>query len=321
MSASIDISAVEARFSKLAPQAMDEGASLFSELYDIFPKVPATGAKGPEWLLRTDSHANANSFDVGGPLPAPDATTKIQLSTPYANYGATISITDKAMREADLSTSTGQAQIMGYLADEVDQARMALAAKLNTDTITNQNVAKALVGFHGTNSVINDTGTLYGQSRSTYPALAPVIYDNSSTPRPLTVELLNASWGNFVNVVKAQPGQWVILCDYLQGNKLEEVTTGASISEKAVQGVTAEQILGRTSTWYKGIPVVVIPGYTSSRVDFVNVTSCSYESLSGGFSTIPTENTGDTFLFKIVNYLSFRMRNPRHSCFGITDLN
>ena len=318
MALPLTVANVTALIADAAPQAIEDGLTEESFLYDRIRKAPPSDAKGPRWRLVVSGNESTGSFTPGGSLNAADARQTVEASESWAWYHGSFKLA-----EAQLQMISKAGPHM--LTNEVVEQLAAIASGLADDI--HSAIISGTSGLIGLGVAIDDSTTYFNVNRSTYPAMAAYDHTNSGTPRAITAALLNATWNYLTYTNKGRAT--VLFCDSDQWDAIAALTTGAITTQAnmaAAGGGSQSKFVGYTDLYYKGLPVVAIPGYTSGRVDFVDEAKLSLEVIKpfglvpDGQGKLGPQLEGGTYTWLITGGLQLVLRNPKKSSASLTDL-
>lgn len=301
-----------------------------SALFDRIRKVRGSG-KGVEATLQTEDNESVTSgFTIGGALPAPDAAKGKQMLIPWGNYTGSFSIADRQLKE---SMSAGdRSRMINDVIEQIDHLSAKLAGSISTDMIsgsTESVTAGTIVGLTG--GQIEDTGSLGGLSRSTYTSLACYVGDNSGTPEAVTDALIEEVLDYYFDTIEGNPLS-VAFCGYALWNDIRELSGAVTETKNDRTGNGVGVWRGATDLFFRDIPIVKIPGYTTGRLDFVNEDALSLEYLPAGgmdsqgaaremFDIKLPRREGDSWVFDVFAYAQMRLANPRKNACSLQDMN
>lgn len=325
MASSVTIANINGLLGEIGPMAIDDAITRFSTLWDLIPKKDASDSAGPTWRVKVGANSSAEATVPGGSLPAADAAEFVQARLNWGNYPVSFTVSHQGMRQIEKARELGQ-ELANMVEEQLAESVSSLASAVATDLIAGSDTTKAIVGLC---TAIDDTGTYAGIAQGSYSEWGCYVAANSGSGRTLTVSIMDIAYDYFVNTVKAEPGAWVILTGTAQASTMRGFSTGAVspvpsvLVDSSFRGVP--KVLSHASIMFRDLPVLTIPGYTTGRIDFVNLNALSIECLNGAatpfyFDEGQKDATSDLTVFKGYFNGQLVLRNRRHNAFSIQDL-
>jgi len=325
MASSVTIAMINTLLHENGPAVVQDAITRSVKLWDLIANaggglVGPSSKSGPFALVKLGANTSAAAFEPGTAMSAADAAEVVEAKLNWANYGGTFTFSELGLAQLE---NAGDQELASSIEVQIMELAKALASAVNTGLISGSDKTKDIIGLC---TLIDDTGDYAGISRSAYSEWACYVAANSGSPRGLTVAIMDAAYDYFVNTVGAEPGTWVILTGTAQESTMRGFSTGAASSYSVYQpGEGVVKALSTSRVAFRDIPVVVIPGWTTGRVDFVNLDAVSIECLNGAENPFrfsePTKEAGsDLTYFKGFFQGQLVVRNPRHNCFSIQDL-
>lgn len=311
----IDFTKVNAVVQEFAPQMFVDTVTRRSEFYNLLRKTGPSSPQGPRWQVKVAGASNAAPFAEGDAAPSADEFEKVQASLAWGNYHTTVSLGGLSSKVLAAANAT---YIANYMQEQFADSFADLVDEINADLLGGATTN----GITGITSAISDTGTYAGISRSSYAGWQSYVNDNSSTPRPLTMALMDTT---FKNLVDTNGGNFShILCDQDTFDEYTALTSGngypASARLMVGQGDTSlSAVAGYTGASYRGRPIVPIPGYTATRMDFVDLNALRIEVLDG-FSLEPLAKTNEDMRWYGTIHLQMVLPNPKKQAAALVDL-
>jgi hypothetical protein len=203
---------------------------------------------------------------------------------------------------------TGLAQAVGdaggmivpALRTELDLGLSDLRGNINAQLMSDGsgNASKDITGLY---AAIADTGTYAGLDRGTYTWWKSYVSANGGTPRNLSEELMRdvkstvEARGGRVTAIYAGSKQWYRYGDLLRAERRQQNPTSLTGGYQALD--------------FEGIPLVKVPGYSQTRMDFVDEELFEYVVLKD-FEAKPMAKTKDSDVIWITHYSQLVCRNP-----------
>ena len=321
MSASLTLANINKLIGEIGPKAVDDCVSRSSKLWNLIKKVDKTDAKGALWKAKVSGNSSATATSPGGDLPAAGAATYVDAQLLWSNYPVVFSVSNQGLKQMEAAMQMGQG-LANMLEEQLSDAARDLVDAVNTDMISGDGTSSALVGLC---TAIDDTGTYAGISRSTYAEWACYVAHNSGTPRSLTEAIMSTAYDYALDTTKINQGNWVILCGSAQHKAMAGFSTGAATASVVAADGKVQQILGKESVVFRGIPAVMIPGWTTGRIDFVNLDGVEMHCMNGAetpfdFRAGVESALTDEIIFKAFFNGALVLRDPKHNAFSIQDL-
>lgn len=263
--ASVDVSYLSSLFQEQAPQQFADATDRTSGLLDLFQRTPISDPRGPRWWVKT-AGTTASRIADGGTYPSATRTTQSQASLTWGEYIVTIELTKRAQDELNAGRLTVMAELMAQYEDGVRE----IVDQINTDLLGGTNAN----GITGIQQMVLDDNTYAGIDRTSVTNFAAYSNDNTGTPRSLTLALMDDVHDNLVD---ANLGSYNAI---LTSQTIMDVYTGLSSGNGApaspAQYTTPLDnaqtfIAGYSRAFYKGRPVIALPGYATDRMDFVDL--------------------------------------------------
>ncbi|MAE83549.1 MAG: hypothetical protein CMB80_12475 [Flammeovirgaceae bacterium] len=263
----------------------------------------------------TETADEAGAFPEGQLIPAGSAQGRQTVEWEYKSYGTTIAI--EGMVQAKASAG-GYNALSDMLAEEllagVDDLKHVIsqdALGVGTDNSS---------GMDGVTDIISASNTVAGVSQGSNAWFASYVYDPaddaSDDDTALTVALMDDVFQNLTDVRSATPDAiWTSFAQYnayanLMSDRIRYVPYGTG--DARFQGLN-----------YNGIPVIAVPKYNATRMDFVQTSDWSLNYLpqksysaegklvEGAFKVESRDGAGyDAISYTVVAYLSLVCRNP-----------
>lgn len=323
----VDLSQITGILRAHAPQMWVDAVARNPYLYNMIAKVPATGAKGSEWSI-TYSGAEATGFQEDDPLPAATQDDTLQAVQNAGYFRSILKITghaEDALRNGDLVllgnylTSQMQSQIVGLTKTVHD----AILGGADTQS-----------GFVGLSSWFNNTGSIAGIDRATYPAASAFISSNGGTPRALTQALMNTvangmvqtRQGSFNLVLGAinQVENFLALSAAAGGRPIHNfnVTPADTGSIALPVGFGSSTNALAPMARFRGADVVAVPGMATDRLWFIDWSTPQNIALEvvRNISVKELAPTDDNMRWQISVGLALRVTNPYKTLGAIVDL-
>jgi hypothetical protein len=201
-----------------------------------------------------------------------------------------------------LAQAVGDAggMIVPALRTELDLGLSDLRANVNTQLMSDGtgNSGKDITGLF---AAIADTGTYAGLDRGTYTWWKAYVSANGGTPRNLTEELMRTvkstveARGGRVTAIYAGSTQWYRYGDLLRAERRQQNPASLTGGYQALD--------------FEGVPLIKVPGYPQTRMDFVDEELLEYVVLKD-FEAKPMAKTKDSDVIWITHYSQLVCRNP-----------
>ena len=190
--------------------------------------------------------------------------------------------------------------IVPALRTELDLGLSDVRGNINTQLMSDGtgNSGKDITGLF---SAIADTGTYAGLDRGTYTWWKAYVSANGGTPRNLTEELIRTvkstveARGGRVTAIYAGSSQWYRYGDLLRAERRQQNPTSLTGGYQALD--------------FEGVPLIKVPGYPQTRMDFVDEELLEYVVLKD-FEAKPMAKTKDSDVIWITHYSQLVCRNP-----------
>ena len=201
-----------------------------------------------------------------------------------------------------LAQAVGDAggMIVPALRTELDLGLADLRANVNTQLMSDGtgNSGKDVTGLF---AAIADTGTYAGLDRGTYTWWKSYVSANGGTPRNLTEELIRTAKsavearGGRVTEIYCGSTQWYRYGDLLRAERRQQNPTSLTGGYQALD--------------FEGVPLIKVPGYPQTRMDFVDKELFEYVVLKD-FEAKPMAKTKDSDVIWVIHYSQLVCRNP-----------
>ena len=215
------------------------------------------------------------------------------------------------MEVSGLAQAVGDAggMIVPALRTELDLGLSDVRGNINTQLMSDGtgNSGKDITGlFAG----IADTGTYAGLDRGTYTWWKAYVNANGGTPRNLTEELMRdvksaaEARGGRIKAIYCGSKQWYRYGDLLRAER-RQFTPFTVSQQQTANGLTG----GYQALDFEGVPVIKVPGYPQTRMDFVDEELLEYVVLKD-FEAKPMAKTKDSDVIWVTHYSQLVCRNP-----------
>lgn len=201
-----------------------------------------------------------------------------------------------------LAQAVGDAggMIVPALRTELDLGLADVRGNINTQLMSDGagNSGKDITGLF---AAIADTGTYAGLDRGTYTWWKSYVSANGGIPRNLTEELMRAvkstieARGGRVTAIYAGSAQWYRYGDLLRAERRQQNPTSLTGGYQALD--------------FEGVPLIKVPGYSQTRMDFVDEELLEYMVLKD-FEAKPMAKTKDSDVIWVTHYSQLVCRNP-----------
>ncbi len=201
-----------------------------------------------------------------------------------------------------LAQAVGDAggMIVPALRTELDLGLADVRGNINTQLMSDGtgNAGKDITGLF---AAIADTGTYAGLDRGTYTWWKSYVSANGGTPRNLTEELMRTvkstieARGGRVTAIYAGSAQWYRYGDLLRAERRQQNPTSLTGGYQALD--------------FEGVPLIKVPGYSQTRMDFVDEELLEYMVLKD-FEAKPMAKTKDSDVIWVTHYSQLVCRNP-----------
>ncbi len=250
---------------------------------------------GVSWPVRYSGNSSAGSYGEtdSGVGAGNQAFKKAKLS--WKLNKVEISVTGLAQAVGE----TGGA-IASPMRVELDLGLADLRDNINSQLMSDGtgNSGKDITGLF---AAIADSGTYAGLDRGTYTWWKSYVSANGGTPRNLTEELMRdvksnvENRGGRVTAVYCGSTQWYRYGDLLRSERRQQNPTSLTGGYQALD--------------FEGIPLIKVPGYPQTRMDFVDESLLEYVVLKD-FVAEPMAKTKDADEIWIKHYSQLVCRNP-----------
>jgi len=251
--------------------------------------------EGVRWPVRYAGNASAGSYAEG------------DSGAGAGNQGFKKAFLGWKLNKVEVEVS-GLAQAIGdnggmivpALRTELDLGLSDVRGNINTQLMSDGtgNSGKDITGLF---AAIADTGTYAGLDRGTYTWWKSYVSANGGTPRNLTEELIRTvkstveARGGRVTAIYAGSSQWYRYGDLLRAERRQQNPTSLTGGYQALD--------------FEGVPVIKVPGYPQTRMDFVNEELLEYMVLKD-FEAKPMAKTKDSDVIWVTHYSQLVCRNP-----------
>ena len=190
--------------------------------------------------------------------------------------------------------------IVPALRTELDLGLSDVRGNINTQLMSDGagNSGKDITGLY---AAIADTGTYAGLDRGTYTWWKSYVSANAGTPRNLSEELIRTvkstveARGGRVTAIYAGSAQWYRYGDLLRAERRQQNPISLTGGYQALD--------------FEGVPLIKVPGYSQTRMDFVNEELLEYAVLKD-FEAKPMAKTKDSDVIWVTHYSQLVCRNP-----------
>jgi len=305
--------------------AFPEFQKAFNNSSDFLGQVPLQAGKariqipmhktGMAMTATSNLADDAGSFAEGATIPNGSAQGRQTVEWDYKSYGTTVSIEGMVQAKA---LAGGYNAMTDMLADELMAGVDDLKHSIHLDAlgVGVANTSK----MSGVKDIISASNTIAGVAQGSNAWFASYINDpandSGDDDTALTVALMDDVFQNMVDVRGATPDAiWTSFAQYnayanLMSDKIRYIPYGT--------GDARFQALN-----YNGIPVIPVPKYDATRMDFVQSGDWSLQYLpqksytaegklvEGAFKVESKDGAGyDAISFTVVAYLALVCRNP-----------
>jgi hypothetical protein len=251
--------------------------------------------EGVRWPVRYAGNASAGSYAEGdsGAGAGNQGFKKAFLGWKLNKVEVEVSGLAQAVGDAG-------GMIVPALRTELDLGLSDMRGNINTQLMSDGtgNSGKDVTGLF---AAIADTGTYAGLDRGTYTWWKAYVSANGGTPRNLTEELIRTvkstveARGGRVTAIYAGSTQWYRYGDLLRAERRQQNPTSLTGGYQALD--------------FEGVPLIKVPGYPQTRMDFVNEELLEYMVLKD-FEAKPMAKTKDSDVIWITHYSQLVCRNP-----------
>lgn len=297
------------------PQVAVDAVERKSALLGLIRQRMVVGGPGPEWRVNSAGNTSAGSYGEGDAEPVAGLQTWQKASLGWKRSWVILRISRAALEEAQ------NFYIIGDLyQDELDRGTRDLINNLE-DQIMSDGTGNGSKDVTGLQAAIGDTGTYAGLNRATETywqsyvttgvgALA--LADMKTTSLNLRDPVRRSRW----NAILCNATVFNIYGDLAEGGGTSLVRHQISQADE-LRGLRYEA--GYVTLGFEGRPVVEIPGYTSQRMDFVQLDDFEIQWIRR-FMVDPPKIDGDDWTFKVTVGLQLQCRHPgrQGSLQGIT---
>ena len=251
--------------------------------------------EGVRWPVRYAGNSSAGSYGEG------------DTGAGAGNQGFKKAFLTWKLNKVEVEVS-GLAQAIGdnggmivpALRTELDLGLSDVRGNINTQLMSDGtgNSGKDITGLY---AAIADTGTYAGLDRGTYTWWKSYVNANAGTPRNLTEELIRTvkstveARGGRVTAIYAGSTQWYRYGDLLRAERRQQNPVSLTGGYQALD--------------FEGIPLIKVPGYPQTRMDFVNEDLLEYVVLKD-FEAKPMAKTKDSDQIWVTHYSQLVCRNP-----------
>ena len=260
--------------------------------------------EGARWPVRYAGNTSAGSYAEG------------DTGAGAGNQGFKKAFLTWKLNKVEVEVS-GLAQAVGdnggmivpALRTELDLGLSDVRGNINTQLMSDGsgNSGKDITGLF---AAISDTGTYAGLDRGTYTWWKSYVSANAGTPRALTEELMRdvkstvEARGGRIGAIYAGSKQWYAYGDLLRVER-RQYTPYVVNQVQTPNGLTG----GYQALDFEGIPLIKVPGYSQTRMDFVDEELLEYVVLKD-FEAKPMARTKDSDVIWVTHYSQLVCRNP-----------
>jgi len=251
--------------------------------------------EGVRWPVRYAGNSSAGSYGEG------------DTGAGAGNQGFKKAFLTWKLNKVEVEVS-GLAQAVGdnggmivpALRTELDLGLSDVRGNINTQLMSDGtgNSGKDITGLF---AAIADTGTYGGLDRGTYTWWKSYVNANGGTPRNLSEELVRTvkstveARGGRVTAIYAGSTQWYKYGDLLRAERRQQNPVSLTGGYQALD--------------FEGIPLIKVPGYSQTRMDFVDEALLEYVVLKD-FEAKPMAKTKDSDVIWVTHYSQLVCRNP-----------
>lgn len=302
-----------------ANQVLRDAVIRNTRLFQMIAQTgPSNGGKTTAWLSVAGSTAEA--YDEGDAWSAPTKAEEVKIELEPAMFHDSLRITGK-MRDAWQNQTA--LQIANWMQNRIDDKWRAIAALVESKIHGGVDTK----GFVGLAAAIEDGNTYGGVDRTTVTAARSYVNDNGGTPRALTTTLLNALRKGLTDTNQGNATH--ALASYSQVENLRGLTQdshklGGQVFVRPGEPMELSIGIGTTMTsglLLFGLPVIVVPGYPTDRIDLVDMGVDSLALEVHRNPTIsPVEVQGDDHIIHMTLSAQLILKNPRKTSARLGDL-
>lgn len=299
-------------------------STMFDLLEVVTPGVVPGGAvadkSGLRFFHEYKGNDSATSYTPGGTLPVADAVKRVALSQNWGKYTAAFEL--NYLDWVKLTTGAADEYLVE---DEIGRQsralREAIIDAVETDIMTGTGADKV----QGLASLISDSGSIYGQSRSSYPTLACYKAGNSGSGRALSKLILDGFFSTCRNTYKALLGPRITAWTSTSQKAAAAGLTGSSQATTVIaDGAVPTLQIAADKVKYGNAEFVDVPGCTSGTIYFTDAAGHKLVALPGPngdmWHTMPAERRGDIMRFEVYLFIQQLIQNPRKDAAFINDL-
>ncbi len=270
--------------------------ALFTNTFLLTRIQQKTGVgEGVRWPVRYAGNTSAGSYAEG------------DTGAGAGNQGFKKAFLTWKLNKVEVEVS-GLAQAIGdnggmivpALRTELDLGLSDVRGNINTQLMSDGsgNSGKDITGLF---AAIADTGTYAGLDRGTYTWWKSYVSANGGTPRALSEELIRTAKstvearGGRVTAIYAGSTQWYKYGDLLRAERRQQNPVSLTGGYQALD--------------FEGVPLIKVPGYSQTRMDFVDEELLEYVVLKD-FEAKPMAKTKDSDVIWVTHYSQLVCRNP-----------
>jgi hypothetical protein len=272
---------------------------------------------GIRWPVRYAGNTSASSYGEGDAGGGAGNQAAKEAFLAWKSNRVEISVSGQAF-----AVGAGGGMVVDPLRFELDNGLLDMRSNINTELMSDGtgNSNKDITGLR---AAIADTGTYAGLDRSTYTWWKAYVNANGGTPRNLTEALMRdvkstilETRGGRVTAIYTGSAQWYKYGDLLRGERRQQ-------DPRTLTG-------GYQALDFEGIPLILVPGYPTGRMDFVDENLLEYHMLPvtsenaeiaglrnvvavpgvPGFGILVLGATKDAADFWVIHYSQLVCRNP-----------
>lgn len=278
-------------------------------LLNFFRQRPMTG-HSVQWKIHYEGNTNVAPYAEGADWGDADIQKYKEAEVPVTHNAAVVQVTGTAIA----ATRNSDAAYFQLLAENMEESTEDLKNEINNQLlgISTAGAAADRIGAdddasdHGFAALLQEANVYAGIDRNVAANdfWIPYISDNSGTPRPVTIALMQNITETMFEPDRFGANLSVILCAKKHQNQYGNLLTAY---RRFTGGGTLDY--GVDALEFEGIPVVAVPALPAGNMYFLDESEWGYYVLEN-FTVEPVATGGDTVKFAIKHYSQIVCKHP-----------
>lgn len=323
--AAINFSAIEDQVQKTGPDYVARALDKHTTLFRWLPMANGPSQAGASVYWLQDEKLTATGFTEGDTFTDTGTESKVEVRLQPGYFRTRFRYSGKLF---DALKNGGDLRTGNYIDNQMAQGAQSLAEEID-DAIKGGSHASS--DFEGLVTAIDNDNVYGGVDRSVVAEHASAILDNSGTPRALTYTLMvtlsrlimDTRRGRY-NIILASPEKADLIAAFAEtADATFDVSRGGQNANRPIVGFggLVEPEFMDIRCYFKGRPVVAIPGYATDRVDFLYWSAENIElEPHRRLQIAPIERESDEYFHDVTIGLQLVVRNCYKETGAIIDL-